>query len=632
MRKNILFRTNLFVCTVIVIGFAITSIISYYSNRGIFEQDVERVSTLTLEGIYHQIDSIFTKPINVSLTMANDQLLKTFLMEEVQRLDDEDFVSAMRDYLYAYHAKYAFDSVFLVSAATDRYYHFDGIDRVLARDNPVDHWYYAALKSDKEYTLNVDTDWVARANREITIFVNCSIKGRNEKTIGVVGVGLAVNHIQSLLKEYEDKFGIRAYLVDQNGMIQISTGQTKFAQANFFEVDSHENLKQPVLSEQPAWYSSRSSSGYAISKYIPNLGWYLIIDHDTSMLEQKLSLQFLGGVAVVTFVIAFVVLTITSIIRKFNCQIVQLTIAKEQKHRALFQQATEQLYESIYEIDITHNRAASEAAETYFESLGVPKNTPYDKALRIIAKKQIKEEFQQGYLDTFMPSNVLQAYDNHAESLRYELMISTDGKTYHWMRITTRIFYWDDDKSIRMFVYCQNIDMEKQQEKQMLELMDQDYLSGLYNKAATQNHIRQLLAEEPAPAFAFIILDIDNFKKVNDTFGHAIGDQVITNFSNKLKALFQKGDVVGRIGGDEFVVFIPAPAREWMEEKAQSLSAALRYQFDIGGQSCKISASIGIAIAPEAGLDFETLYQNADFALYQTKRRGKNGYTIYKKQ
>ena len=79
MKKNVLFRTNFAVCAVIIIGFLVTSFISYRSNQGIFRKDVERVSELTSEGIYHQIDSIFTKPINISLTMANDSLLSDFL-------------------------------------------------------------------------------------------------------------------------------------------------------------------------------------------------------------------------------------------------------------------------------------------------------------------------------------------------------------------------------------------------------------------------------------------------------------------------------------------------------------------------------------------------------------------------
>ena len=632
MKKNILLKTNLFICAVIIVGFVITSVISYYSNRGIFEQDVERVSKLTAEGIYHKIDSIFTKPINVSLTMANDSLLKRFLNEETQRLDDEAFIEEMRNYLLAYKEKYGYDSVFLVSTKTNRYYHFSGLDRILTPDNPENEWYYSFLELEEEYSLQIDNDEVEQANNEITVFINCEIEGPDGTVMGVVGVGFDVNYIQDLLLEYEEQFGVKAYLVDKNGTIQISTKETGFKRVNLFESCAYPELKDKILSNQEVqslWYSSQMAKGYLVTQYVPNMEWYLIIDNNASPLEQKLSRQFWGGVIVVVVVIACVIFIITNIIRKFNRQIVGLTVAKGKEHQTIFQQATEQMYENIYEINITHNCAASEATEAYFESLGVPKNMPYDDALHCIAKKQIKEEFRRGYLDTFISSNVLKAYQEGVESLRYDFMISTDGNTYYWMRITARIFYWNDDESIRMFVYRQNIDMEKRQEKRMLEQMQKDSLSGLYNKAATQNRIRQDLAENPGGLYAFIILDIDNFKQVNDTFGHAIGDMVITDFSKILLEQFGKNDVVGRIGGDEFVAFLSAPSRSWVDEKAQSLVAALRHEFAYEDKTCRISSSIGIAISPDAGMDFETLYKNADAALYRTKERGKDGYSIY---
>ena len=107
-------------------------------------------------------------------------------------------------------------------------------------------------------------------------------------------------------------------------------------------------------------------------------------------------------------------------------------------------------------------------------------------------------------------------------------MISNDGgQSYYWMRITARIFYWDEDKSVRMFVYRQNVDEEKKYAKQLMEKMELDSLTGLYNKAATQYHIQRALEEAPDRIYAFFIIDIDNFKQVNDNCGHAFGLSLI---------------------------------------------------------------------------------------------------------
>ena len=142
----------------------------------------------------------------------------------------------------------------------------------------------------------------------------------------------------------------------------------------------------------------------------------------------------------------------------------------KKKHNAIFQTETEKIYENIYEIDITHNRPASEATKQYFSSLGIPKNTPYDQALQFIAQKQVKEEFQAGYLFTFSPEHILQVYQDGKDTLSYDFMFTNDnGEHYYWIRITVRIFYWDEDKSVSMFVYRQNIDSSKRQEQEMVE-------------------------------------------------------------------------------------------------------------------------------------------------------------------
>lgn len=635
MKKDVLLRTNIFICMIIILGFLLTSFISYHSNNGIFMRDIEHISTLTSEGIYHKIDSIFTKPINISLTMANDSLLKTFLAEEEVKGDDEEFIQTMRDYLKAYNKKYGYDSVFLVSAHTNRYYHFDsGVDRLLERDDPENEWYYSFLLDTKEYNLNIDNDQVQSANNEINIFINCKIYSPEGEIMGIVGVGFGVDSMQEILLDYEKTFQLRTYLVDQDGFIEISTDNTGYVKMDLFEECSFRQYKDAILANrkgtQSFWYSSGDEKGYLAASYVENLGWHLIINNDTTALQLQLSRQFCIGIAVIIIVIGIVLYVTTNIIRKYNSQIITLTVEKEKAHRTVFQEETEKLYENIYEIDITHKRPASEATQDYFESLGVPREMTYDKAL-LIASQQIKEEYREGYIKTFSPDNVLKAYNEGLESLCYDFMITNDGGyTYYWMRITARIFYWEDDQSVRMLIYRQNIDSEKRHELLMTEKMQRDSLSGLYNKAAAQELARALLINNPDHFYAFFILDIDNFKTVNDTCGHAVGDQVIADFAKKIKKQFREEDIVGRIGGDEFAVFVPVPSKEWAQMKAKMLSKVLCYEFSDGQKSCFISASIGVAVSPEDGTNFEALYQNADTALYQTKENGKNGYTLYK--
>ena len=158
MKKHSLLKTNFLVCTIILIGFFITAVVSYKSNIGVFEKDVEHVSTLATEDINSRIESIFSRPVSVSLTMANDHLLKTFLTEENRKQGNKAYIARMQTYLDAYRKKYNYDSVFLVSTKTPHYYHYIGLNRTLFEGNPENDWYYSFLKNDEEYALNIDND------------------------------------------------------------------------------------------------------------------------------------------------------------------------------------------------------------------------------------------------------------------------------------------------------------------------------------------------------------------------------------------------------------------------------------------------------------------------------------------
>ena len=188
-----------------------------------------------------------------------------------------------------------------------------------------------------------------------------------------------------------------------------------------------------------------------------------------------------------------------------------------------------------------------------------------------MAERQIKEEFRVGYLETFEPQNVLAAYEAGCDELRYESMIST-GEEYYWLRITALIAKNDDDGAIHMLVYRQNIDAEKRQESRTQKLAMTDETTGLYTKSATRRLIEQRLPESPKQLHALFVFDIDVFKQANDLLGHAFGDTVIESFKHTIRSSFRAGDIVGHVGGDEFVVFVPVPSASWVKRKAEVLS------------------------------------------------------------
>lgn len=162
--------------------------------------------------------------------------------------------------------------------------------------------------------------------------------------------------------------------------------------------------------------------------------------------------------------------------------------------------------------------------------------------------------------------------------------------------------------------------------KYLIHLSEIDPLTSVFNKETTQKLIDQKLKNHEH--FCFLILDVDDFKSVNDNYGHAVGDKVLKNLSDLFKNHFRQTDIVGRIGGDEFIILIED--EHIAESRIQSLLKKVNALKIEELQDFKLSISVGMAFAPSNGTTFMELYRHADHALYQTKRTGKNNYKIYK--
>ncbi len=158
-----------------------------------------------------------------------------------------------------------------------------------------------------------------------------------------------------------------------------------------------------------------------------------------------------------------------------------------------------------------------------------------------------------------------------------------------------------------------------------------DRLSGLYNKAAAESMLEKHLADSKDSVL--ILVDIDNFKNVNDLLGHDYGDYVIKDIANKIRLALGKGMFAGRIGGDEFLIYSPDKSPSVTEQLCRTLCDSLRCTYsDESGSRVEVSASIGAALSPENGSTFDELYKCADIAMYVSKNKGKNSFTFYNGQ
>lgn len=172
----------------------------------------------------------------------------------------------------------------------------------------------------------------------------------------------------------------------------------------------------------------------------------------------------------------------------------------------------------------------------------------------------------------------------------------------------------------------------KEREEQMALLAQTDQLTGLNNKATFTLLVQNNLNRRGENRCALLMLDIDSFKTINDNSGHAFGDKVLEAVAQQMKSFFRNGDVLGRVGGDEFMVLMNDVAdASAVEKKAKALCALIRTIKIPDHKHKQFTVSVGVTLFSE-GKSFETMFKEADSALYSAKAQGKNQYCFFQKQ
>lgn len=191
----------------------------------------------------------------------------------------------------------------------------------------------------------------------------------------------------------------------------------------------------------------------------------------------------------------------------------------------------------------------------------------------------------------------------------------------------------DGSGAVRSIVAIfQDITEQKSSERRLHQLAHFDVLTNLPNRRTFTERIQHEidLAVRRDTMLAVIFIDIDNFKTINDSLGHATGDLVLQAVANRLRAALRGGDTVARIGGDEFVVLLEGNSkRETFDRVATKLAQSLSTAIDIGGREMFVAASMGISVFPQDGADSETLLRNADTAMYRAKMAGRNCWRFF---
>jgi diguanylate cyclase (GGDEF)-like protein/PAS domain S-box-containing protein len=202
----------------------------------------------------------------------------------------------------------------------------------------------------------------------------------------------------------------------------------------------------------------------------------------------------------------------------------------------------------------------------------------------------------------------------HGEKATYEARMKAGDSKYIWCKLDVSPIL-EGGRPVRMIGVITDISEARKQREMLEQKVNLDGFTGLWNKPASIDLIREALAREPQGRHALLLSDIDHFKQFNDTYGHLSGDQVILANARGFSEIFEKVDVVGRFGGDEFVVFV----RGYQNQK--HLLEQARRMTQVNYDTYASTNSVGIALYPEHGTSFEELFEQADQALYQAKEQ-----------
>ena len=212
-----------------------------------------------------------------------------------------------------------------------------------------------------------------------------------------------------------------------------------------------------------------------------------------------------------------------------------------------------------------------------------------------------------------------------------ETYISMANDRQGWISVSLRPQYEADRKVIGVIVHIRDFTDRKRAEQQIEYQAYHDALTGLANRRLFQEHLTLAiaLAQRRTGLLAVLFLDLDHFKIINESLGHTMGDALLRVVAARLKTHVREGDVIARVGGDEFTIVLQElKKKEDIPAIAQKVLKAIADPIDVEGHRLYATASIGIAVYPEDGLDAETLLKNADNAMYRAKAEGRNTYQM----
>ena len=314
--------------------------------------------------------------------------------------------------------------------------------------------------------------------------------------------------------------------------------------------------------------------------------------------------------------------------------VISLENVSEQHAREVAYQRWEHTYEAMpqintayLEFDLTQNRLELQKGEL-MDTLPGAWSGSMESAVRYYLDRYVHADDRERVRTFIAREHLLTEYFRGTKLVKPEYRhLRADGR-YGWVRLSVQMLPDPYSSNIRASFLLKDIDAQKREELNLMDQLRTDMLTGVLNRGAFVEAMEELFQEgNGAGQHALVMVDVDHFKQINDRFGHHYGDRVLIRACNALRAALRTDDLVGRIGGDEFVLLLKnVLSTNALQAKVNSLCEQLcqRVSSDI-----VVSCSFGAAICPRDGVTFDELYKKADTALYAAKEAGRNCARVY---
>lgn len=259
---------------------------------------------------------------------------------------------------------------------------------------------------------------------------------------------------------------------------------------------------------------------------------------------------------------------------------------------------------------------------------GQETHLPFDEFLKNKVLPNVHTEYKPIVSQELSMQTLMAKFREGTDSVETQFIVTCKNQE-KWVSCMA---YCNASNPSKLILVISDIDKKKRQELALQYQAERDGLTGLYNARTARTKIEEALdiGYHSKEKQVFILFDLDNYKLINDTFGHTFGDQVLMDVSEIIKKRFRSSDIIGRMGGDEFIILLRnMRSYQYADKLICDLCEMINKTYSINGKEVTLSASIGVTRVPIDGYTFKELYEKSDIALYYVKKHRKNNYKYF---